>query len=133
MPYLKVTLTLNFQDRNSSRIINRQSTFVYIILRLSTYLFISLILIILTVIMSDPSHTHDDQPKDPKFVQKEADLKEHPTLKLNRGGEIKEVDAASLRKPHARSFGRSFQLPDEGQERNNAGGLLRNDGHRPGK
>lgn len=83
--------------------------------------------------MSNPSSPHGDQPSDLQFVQKEADLKANPTLKLNRGGKVKEVDAASLRKPHARSFGKSFQVPDEGQERNNAGGLLRNDGHRPGK
>ncbi|CAR26358.1 hypothetical protein ZYGR_0H01670 [Zygosaccharomyces rouxii] len=82
--------------------------------------------------MSDPSHTHNDQPKDPQFAQKEAHLEEDPTLKLERAGKIKELNAASLRKPHARSFGKSFQVPDERQERNNAGGLLRNDGHRPG-
>lgn len=84
--------------------------------------------------MPDHSHTHNDQPKDPEFAQKEAHLKEHPTLKLNRGGQVKEIDAAALRKPHARSFGKTFQMPNEQQhqDRNNAGGLLRNDGHRPG-
>lgn len=83
--------------------------------------------------MSDRSHTDQDQPKDSPFAKQEAYLKEHPTLRLNRAGGIKEMDAASLRKPHARSFGRTFQVPDERAERNNAGGLLRNDGHRPSK
>lgn len=69
--------------------------------------------------------------KDPQLAKMEADLGTCQKLRLNRGGKVKEVDAAALRKPHARTFGRDFQH-HEHVGNGNAGGLLRNDGHRPG-
>lgn len=76
--------------------------------------------------MSSSSPSGD---KDPQLADLEAKLGSSHKIRLNRGGKVKEVDADALRRPHARTFGRDFQ---HHEHQDNAGGLLRNDGHRPG-
>lgn len=55
-------------------------------------------------------------------------------IRLNRGGRIEEYDPEKFRRPHnvtPHRFPNSPMQKDEKKEKDNAGGLIQNQGHRP--
>lgn len=82
--------------------------------------------------MSNISDKSSEQSKNDELDELESKLGPNPKFYLNRGGKVKEMDPEKLRKPHTVVHGNAFSRTVKSENsKDNSGGLLRNDGHRP--
>lgn len=82
--------------------------------------------------MSDTSENSNDKFRNDESDELESKLGPNPKFYLNRGGKTKEMDPAKFRRPHTVVHGNAFSKTMMGENsKDNCGGLLRNDGHRP--